>query len=223
MSFKNFINFKEKVFILIKFGTKYTFLWIEGPLWNFGSLAADGLKSHIRWTRLVIWAWICFFLLWVRLITWLLTFQILSANRVRLTRPTTSLSNRFTKPSWTFSFLKHSSLSLSSKTPWPKASSSASSSYRHHDRHRHRRRWCFLLFLWPTLSRFRSNPDPNVSSSSTLNATATKGGGFLFNHPNTNPRISPYSKIPNPKVRTPSLRSGSSRRRVGNGFKDWKF
>ena len=119
MSFKNFINFKEKVFILIKFGTKYTFLWIEGPLWNFGSLAADGLKSHIRWTRLVIWAWICFFLLWVRLITWLLTFQILSANRVRLTRPTTSLSNQWQTGSPTL--LEHSqtllSLSLSLSLP----------------------------------------------------------------------------------------------------------
>ena len=103
MSFKNFINFKENIFILIKFGTKYTFLWLEGPLWTFGSLAANGLKSHIRWTGLVIWAWVCFFLLWVRLIIWL------SANRVRLTRATTSLSNRFPNPSWTFS---NSSLSV---------------------------------------------------------------------------------------------------------------
>ena len=111
MSFKSFINFKEKFFILIKFGTKYTFLWLEGPLWNFGSLAADGLKSHIRWTGLVIWAWICFFLLWVRLILWLLTFQILSANRVRLTRPTTSLSNQWQTGSPTL--LEHSQTLLS--------------------------------------------------------------------------------------------------------------
>lgn len=99
MSFNNLINFKENLFILIKFGTKNTFLWLEGPLGKFGSLAADGLKSHIRWTGLVIWAWICFILLWVRFIMWLLTFQILSVNQVRLTQPNISLSNRFPNPS----------------------------------------------------------------------------------------------------------------------------
>ena len=56
-----------------------------------------------------------------------------------------------------------------------------------------------------------------------LNATATKGSDFHFNHPSTNPSISTYSKISNPKALTPSLRSGGSRRCVGNGFKEWKF
>ena len=39
MPFNNFINFKENIFILIKFGTKNTFLRLEGPFvkfWKFG-------------------------------------------------------------------------------------------------------------------------------------------------------------------------------------------
>ena len=92
------------------------------------------------------------------------------------------MTNRFPNPSWTFSNTALSlSLSLSlfqnsmaesfelcllhSSPPPPPPTAVVLS----------------FFFLWPTHSRFRSNPDPNVSSSSTLNATATKGGGFLFN------------------------------------------
>ena len=136
----------------------------------------------------------------------LLTFQILLANQVKLTRPTTSLSNRFPNPSL-------------SPTPWPKSLSATS--YTHHHPLPPAVVLSFLSLTNPL--RFRLNPNPNVLSSSTLSSTATKSDGFLFNHPSTSPPISPYSKISNPKACTPSLRSSASRRRVGNGFKDWKF
>ena len=75
---------------------------------------------------------------------WLLTFQILSANWVKLTQPITSLSNWFPKPSL-------------SPTPWSKGLSVAS--YTHCHRHHPINGGAFFSFFdRPTLILLKPKP-----------------------------------------------------------------